>query len=195
MRYKLPTVSGDTTDPPSSNLIIAAMCSSRSKEIANVSWPMTIPSHARFSITSPFPLTISFPHNVSFELRLERPIHLCSSSPTHVIPSGVLSPEFARGWSTLPAELKLVILRYDLIRPWSIRPSNANRAIRDTLFPYLRMTPEIANLSRDLFFGENKIVILPLPEEPSMNRGLPPGSVRPLIKNVSLVTWLHPRSS
>ncbi|KZM25654.1 uncharacterized protein EKO05_0003281 [Ascochyta rabiei] len=168
------------------------MAPSNTREVVNVFWPMTIPTHARFSIASPFPLRVSYPHNVSFTLTLEAPMLLSSRSPVYVMPSGVLSSGFSRGWSTLPTELKLTILRHNVIYPSAIWPANANTAMRESLFPYLRMTPEIAYLSRFLFFAENTFIILSGQEESSMSRGCPPVSVRPLMRKVKLMIWLEP---
>ena len=170
---------------------VGTMTPSSIREVVNVFWPMTIPAHARFSITSPFPLEAIYPHNVSFTLTLEAPIHLSSPSPIHVIPSGILSSRFARGWSALPTELKLAILRHNLIYSSVIWPRNANQVMHKSLFPYLRMTPEIASLSRALFFAENTFIVSALQEELSMFRDFPPVSVRPLIRKVTLLTWLE----
>ncbi|KAF9691051.1 hypothetical protein EKO04_011204 [Ascochyta lentis] len=168
------------------------MAPSTTREIVDVSWPMTIPAHARFSVTSTFPLKVSYPHNVSFTLTLEAPMLLSSSSPVHVIPFGVLSPGFTRGWSRLPTELKLAILRHNITYPSAIWPANANTAMQASLFPHLRMTPEIAYLSRSLFFAENTFIILSGQDELSLIHGFPPVSVRPLMRRVKLILSLAP---
>jgi hypothetical protein len=151
---------------------------------------MTVPAHARFSVVSPFPLKISYPHNVSFTLTLDAPVHLASTAPIQVIPVGILSQGFAQGWCRLPVELKLEILRNGVVRDSPIWPANANRAMHDSLLPYLRMTSDIAALARTLFFNENVFVLWALQEHLAMFRGWPPVSVRPLLKRIRLITWL-----
>ncbi|KAH6633787.1 hypothetical protein C7974DRAFT_471845 [Boeremia exigua] len=161
------------------------------REIIHIFWPMTIPPHAKFLITSPILLRASYPHNVSFTLSLHTPMHLSSPAPVRVMPCGVLARGFARGWAKLPVELKQAILRFELVYPSALWPRDANRVVRETLLHYLRMTPEIAGLARGLFFAENRFVVLPLQEELTMFRGFPPVCVRPLIRRVALFTWLE----
>lgn len=156
---------------------------------------MTIPAHANFSIKSSFPLQIGYPNQASFTLTLDAPTHLASTQPILVIPAGVLCAGFARGWRSLPAELKLEILRHGLLRDSPIWPANANQALHDSLFPYMRMSPEIAVLARKVYLEENVFVLLAFQENLAMFRDWPPMLVRPLIRNVALMTWLDPGDS
>ena len=156
---------------------------------------MTIPAHAEFWITSPFSLKASSTHSAEFTLTLDAPVHLSPAQPINVIPTGILSSGFARGWCKLPVELKLEILRHGVIRSSTIWPVNANRAMHDSLFSYLRMTSEIAALARQLYFKENSFVILAPQEESALFPGWPPSSVRPLLRKIILMTWLKPRDN
>lgn len=89
-------------------------------------------------------------------------------------------------------ELKLRILRYVVVWPSAIWPTNANRVMCGSLFKCMRMTPEIAGLTRGLFFAENTFVLLPLQEEVGVFRGFPLMGVRSLVRRIKLLTWLEP---
>lgn len=169
------------------------MAPSSTREVVNIFWPMTLPAYASFSINSPFPLKFSYPRSASVILTLEAPVHFSSPISVQIIPSGFLSPGFASGWCSLPIELKLAILRHNVLYNSVIWPANANAAMHSSLFPYLRMTPEIAHISRNLFFAENAFVILPQQEALSMFRNSPPPAIRPFLRRVTLLTWLEPR--
>lgn len=163
-------------------------------EVLTIHWPLTIPSYATYSLTSPYPLKVTYPHDLSFTLTLSAPTRLSSCAPVHVAPHGVLSPGFARGWSTLPTELKLAILRHNLVYAAAIWPSNANAVLRDTLLPYLRITGEIARLARAVFFEENTFVLLACPDTGNaVGSLLPPLSVRSMVRRVTLMIWLDRR--
>jgi len=135
---------------------------------------MTIPSHAKFVINSPYPLKTSYRCSLRFTLILASLILLSSPSPIDILPSGILTPRFARGWSRLPKELKIAIVRYNVVVPYTIWPSNANSVMHDILFHYLHMTLKRASSSRKLFFNENAFMIMLLQEDLSMFRRLPP---------------------
>ncbi|KAF1353051.1 hypothetical protein EJ07DRAFT_158867 [Lizonia empirigonia] len=157
------------------------------QEVVNISWPMTIPPHAYYLVTSAYPLKVSYSYT-NYTLTFDEPMNLSSpSSPVRVIPSGPLSPGFARGWSKLPTELKLVVLRHVVVHSAEIWQTNVNAAIRDTLFPCLQMTPEIGRLARGVFFAENTFVF----DQRAAVGSAPPVSVRPLLKKVVLVTKLE----
>ncbi|KAF3036256.1 hypothetical protein E8E11_002599 [Didymella keratinophila] len=172
-----------------------SLSSPRSREVVKTLWPMTIPAHADFQFTSPFPLKVSSAHSAVFTLTLDAPVLISPTQPINIESAGVLSAGFARGWCRLPVELKLDILRHGVIRHSTIWPANANRAMHDSLFSYLQMTPEIAALARQLYFAENSFVILAPQEEFTMFRGWPPSSVRSLLRKITLMTWLEPRDN
>lgn len=157
-------------------------------EVVNISWPMTIPAHAYYLVTSAYPLKVSYSsvgHTITFD---SGPRNISStSSPLRVIPWGPLSPGFARGWSKLPTELKLAILRHVVMYSAEIWPTNVNAAIRNTLFHCLQMTPEIGRLARGVFFAENTFVF----DQRAAVGSAPPVSVRPLLRKVVLVTRLE----
>ncbi|KAJ4360802.1 uncharacterized protein N0V89_001369 [Didymosphaeria variabile] len=64
---------------------------------------------------------------------------------------------FVRGWNKLPLELRIHILEFNLIY---IAPYKATEdATTSILLPYLRMTKEIADLAREIYFKKNVICL------------------------------------
>ncbi|KAF2249522.1 hypothetical protein BU26DRAFT_319100 [Trematosphaeria pertusa] len=107
------------------------------------------------SISSPSPITIN-----GVTIWSSAPIHILGGPQgQHLLISTTLSPNFARGWSRLSDELKLRILSYNLVedRPVGIM----DRALGSIFMQHLRMTPEIATLSRDIFYKMNTFELRP----------------------------------
>jgi hypothetical protein len=77
-----------------------------------------------------------------------------------------LGPAFAKGWSKLPAELKLLIIERNVSTLGKFRPINRYASVFETsrcfdrsnlevLYHHLRMTPEIAALAKQVFYNSN----------------------------------------
>ncbi|KAK1915972.1 hypothetical protein P3342_003787 [Pyrenophora teres f. teres] len=160
------------------------------RETVPIHWPMTIPEYANFAICSSQPVRLCAPG--SMQVHATSPIHICCNRRLYVIPAGVPTPGFARGWLKLPVELKLAILRCNLIFSVSIWPSNANAVIRNHLLPYLRMTPDIAEIAKLVFYQENRFIIQFSPSMPGCNTAVvkPPMPVRSQLRHIKFLTRL-----
>ncbi|KAF1937816.1 hypothetical protein EJ02DRAFT_469392 [Clathrospora elynae] len=169
-------------NPPSSTLEIG--------EVIKLNWPMTIPKHATFTINSTQPLKILRPHPM--QIHALTPIHILSDCRLDIVPAGPPTPGFAAGWLKLPAELKLAILRHNLIYGGPIWPSNVNNVIRRDLLPYLHMTPDIAELASTVFYGANVFVMQFSSSSPrsASKLAIPPSPIRHLLRSVKLLTRL-----
>jgi hypothetical protein len=77
-----------------------------------------------------------------------------------------LGPAFAKGWSKLLAELKLLIIEKNVSTLGKLRPLNRyarvfetrrhfDRSNLEVLYHHLRMTPEIAALAKQVFYNSN----------------------------------------
>jgi hypothetical protein len=112
-------------------------------------------------------------------------------------PAEQLGPAFARGWRKLPDELRLEVLVDNLVSADPIRRTADGFTMRQTLYNYLAMGPEIARLAHDTFYRENSFEF-----RPSRRCGLimiaqpfilPPQPLRPLIKRMTLVVDIDER--
>ena len=113
--------------------------------------------------------------------------------PITVKPLCGLGAAFARGWASLPTELKVHILRLNLV--------TSERLTRwRVLEPYLLMTPEIKDLSTEIFYSFNKFHLAPTPDaymmyfdDPSPILLHPPLHLGRHIRSISTITCFHPR--
>ncbi|KAH7402215.1 hypothetical protein DE146DRAFT_780640 [Phaeosphaeria sp. MPI-PUGE-AT-0046c] len=115
-------------------------------------------------VYSPSPITIG---NITISsaspIRIIR--HAMPGCAIHVEPTASLDAAFAAGWAKLPDELKEQILAHNLVNatskayieyetycaPWDI----------GILLHHLRCTPEIANLSREIYYKQNVFCLEP----------------------------------
>lgn len=160
------------------------------KEVVEIHWPMYIPKRATFAVSAPQPIQIAAPY--SMQIHSNSPIHIICDSKLKVSPAGPATPGFARGWLKLPTELKLQILRHNLTCPSAIWPSNINTVTRRELFPYLRMTPDIATLAKYVFYQENRFIMQFSSSNPHTMSVLarPCMVIRPQLRRVTFLTRL-----
>jgi hypothetical protein len=161
-------------------------------EVTEVHWPMVIPAHADFAVTSSQPLKIASPH--SLQIHALTPVHIRSEVELKIMPAGPLTSGFARGWRKLPNELKLDVLRHNLVFPTSIWPANINAVVKRELLPYLIMTPDIAEVAQAVFYRENQF-IMQLSSSTSDSSSssilaIPPVPMRSFICRLTLLTRL-----
>jgi hypothetical protein len=163
-------------------------------EVVEVHWPMDVPAHAEFAVASSRPLKMSGPYNL--QIQALSPVHIYSEVPLKIIPAGPATARFAKGWLKLPNELKLAILRYNLLLPTSLWPANINTVIRRELLPYLRTTSDIAELAQAVFYRENRFILQfsslrahPHPYSSSI-LARPPVIIRPLLRRITFLTRL-----
>jgi hypothetical protein len=159
-------------------------------EVIEIHWPMDLPKHASFAVYSSQPLAISAP--CSMEIQACTPIRIRCDSKLTISPAGPATPGFVRGWLKLPTELKLQVLRHNLLFPSPIWPSNINTVTRRELLPYLRMTPDIAEIAKSVFYQENRFIMQFSSSTPNSGSTLarPPMSVRPQLRRITFLTCL-----
>lgn len=115
-------------------------------------------------IYSPLPITI-----LGVTIWSASPIRILQSRFTTRVPdepASQLGASFASGWSKLPDELKIHILSFNLVSQDPLGESHGRHTIfkpETTFFRWhLRSTPEIARLSRDVYYSRNIIHLRPI---------------------------------
>jgi len=109
----------------------------------------------------------------------------------HLRPQFSLTTKFALGWNKLPAELKVQILKFNLVRPNRevvVEEMDMNRYLR----PYLSMGPDIAQLSREIYYKENTFLVEPRYELP--RRGTlryPPPNINHPIRRLHFFIFIN----
>lgn len=105
----------------------------------------------------PIPLENGMTIHPRLPLKLEAPQH----KQLTLRPDFRLTPEFARGWNNLPVELKTRILERNLSNLLGTSRKHGLRQgdEKTILFRYLRMTPEIAHLSREIYYKNNTFMV------------------------------------
>jgi hypothetical protein len=130
------------------------------------------------------------------------PIRILDADDGGVVlePAASLGSFFALGWSTLPTEIKERILSYGLVtkspRVYLGRRYASQDPYIKILFQRLRSTPEIASLSRDIYYKHNTFLLWPK-HAANFHRSLmyPPVSVNGLIRSVQFVCDLDDTAS
>jgi hypothetical protein len=153
-------VSIDTgSSSPSSNPAIATE-PSPSLELHN---PLHFPSNATlgFKLTSLSPIIIN-----GIAIWSSAPIQILRNDTKEelvVKPDGGLGPAFAEGWNKLPDELEVRVLSCNLVaeEPISFEDTetDADTEHVTNFNHHLRTTPEIASLSREIYYTKNTFFI------------------------------------
>ena len=136
------------------------------------------------------------------------PIHIYGSGKQRlsIRPSTDLGPEFVRGWFKLPDELKVRVLEFNLVYDRAV-PYDLSFPGRFHVTEYRKLllsTPEIATMSREIYYSKNVFRIETEPYSQSdhnlSNRGLflayPSLANNSLIRSLEFVTTVdHLRST
>ncbi|KAF2875698.1 hypothetical protein BDV95DRAFT_603107 [Massariosphaeria phaeospora] len=80
-----------------------------------------------------------------------KPVLAATQSDVVTSSTMTLGPDFARGWNTLPDELKVSVLSFNLTFKESIREIDA----KELFLRHLCMTPEIAGLAKKIYYSTN----------------------------------------
>lgn len=127
--------------------------------------PFCLPSQKSMWIASPYVVDSLSCHTRRFERNTQFPMQIYCPNPVKIqynngdnhwlVPRAPLLPVFVRGWNKLPNELKINILEFNLICDTRIDLEIYDYHL-DILHDHLRMTPEIADMSENIFFGKNE---------------------------------------
>jgi hypothetical protein len=129
-------------------------------EVITLLTPLLVPAKVKLSVLSAYPIHVYYPKDTQ-----SPPLQIQSSAPVvfgngdaavYLVPDAPLGLEFVAGWTKLPDELKVLILAQNLVFDESVRFRNWKEITERVLFPHLRMTPEIANLAREVFYTQNE---------------------------------------
>jgi hypothetical protein len=95
-----------------------------------------------------------------------------------------LEDRFAHGWNSLPEELKLKILEFNLVKAEPIAKDESGHSVSSlsNLCKHLAMGPEIARLSLEVYYTSNHFVL----EAHNGCIQLPPLAARSLIRSIIL---------
>ena len=110
------------------------------------------------------------------------PLSLSVTVRTHLQPAGPYGPAFVRGWNKLALELKYLILKSNLVSARAVTSHCVQYWDTSEYQKYLRTTPELAALARQVFHESNTFVLHVLKRPVSR----PHPSVRPFIRRVEL---------
>ncbi|KAF2875699.1 hypothetical protein BDV95DRAFT_603108 [Massariosphaeria phaeospora] len=128
--------------------------------------PMTIRPGTSVKIRSPTNFALYAGNSTPILLSAETSVTLQSTEWLYALPTLPLTDQFVRGWASLPDELKNRILACNLTSPdgvpgpyrqetrplfWETKPPE----IREWFYAHLRMGPEIAALSREVYYSGN----------------------------------------
>jgi hypothetical protein len=109
--------------------------------------------------TSPVPIKLITHHRFvdnyesALEVTCSQAVRLHVQANASIIPTGALGEGFATGWTKLPVQLKLRILAANLTFPDPI--SSGPWASQHVLYHHLSLTPEIATLAKEVYYGSN----------------------------------------
>ncbi|KAF2249524.1 hypothetical protein BU26DRAFT_565169 [Trematosphaeria pertusa] len=158
-------------------------------------WPMNIAANTSLWLSCNGPLEIK---SVGVTERLlvqsSSPILINTKSCIDIVPP--LTSGFVKGWHKLPDELKLQVLEHNVLVSGLIGGSAQPDQVKEKhLFPYLRMTPEIAALAKEIFYTKNAFAINRTSGFPHSPFGLDDGPCylsypkRPLSDQLRFVTF------
>jgi hypothetical protein len=129
-------------------------------------------------------------------VHLTSPIAIATGSELHVTRNSASSqfgPGFVREWDKLPNELKVHILRFNLVEDGcGVRvDDDPVSEVPRRLLDHLAMGGDITLLSREVFYKENRFILwLIRCGRWTARLTLPHPSARPLIRTISLTTSL-----
>jgi len=105
-------------------------------------------------ITAPSALKVVdiFTRSVT-QLACSHAVYFRPHNDTWLVPSLPLDFAFATGWEKLPTELKVHILSYNLTFPGKVDLYESN--VLPALDHHLRISPEIADLAKEIFYCQN----------------------------------------
>lgn len=158
---------------------------------------MTLAAHSTYPIFCASPILLHLPNAKPTRLHSSAPIYITAENPVYIVPTTPPGPTFAAGWDKLSDELKVMILQNNLVLDHSIRGDAWNEDVAHALFPYLRMTPEIAGLAKEIFYSKNTFEILlfflrsPHRDEEWVLKA-PSSPFREIIRRIELMTEFWP---
>jgi hypothetical protein len=111
------------------------------------------------SLSSPTPFLIN-----GVKVWSATPIYVYDQTPGRSLsiePIDSLGPDFERGWNKLPDELKVHVLSFNLISNDGVRRlcTSPRSYVYESLAKHLQSTPEIANLSREIYWTKNTFLL------------------------------------
>ncbi|KAF1958162.1 hypothetical protein CC80DRAFT_25750 [Byssothecium circinans] len=125
--------------------------------------PYFLSARTAIWIVSPNPVKVHGPDGTAITtFKCKHPAEISFQTNVHMMPS--LGPAFSAGWKKIPDELKTQILGFNLTETEPI--SSADTSSLLGLYHHLRMTPEIASLSREVFYTTNTFSMRPEAIEP-----------------------------
>jgi hypothetical protein len=115
--------------------------------------PLHMPAGSWMWIVSPWPLkAIAQGSGSASQIACTEAVYFSPYTDTWLVPTVALDISFASGWSNLPDELKAQILGHNLTFPEAIDPREETLL---ALYHHLRISPEIAGLTREAFYQSN----------------------------------------
>jgi hypothetical protein len=152
--------------------------------------PMSIPAGIKILVTCRGGIKLEMSPGQHVTLSAKTPTKLFSPIAMRIESAEQLGPDFARGWRKLPEELRLKVQAHNLVSADPIRKAPDGFTMRQTLYDYRAMVPDIAPQAHDTFYRENSFQFSPWRSRPLM---LPPVPLRLLIKRMTLLVDLDKR--
>ncbi|KAJ4353582.1 uncharacterized protein N0V89_005312 [Didymosphaeria variabile] len=142
------------------------------------------PSYHRYLATPPSPGT----YCKTPEIYCTTPVKVQVRTKTWLFPHRDLGPAFANGWNKLPTEIKLHILSQNLRFHDCIGESSDEEY--KMLRHHLRMTPEIAAFSKEIFYSRNSMNLTKYDSWDIMYLNIPPQSATPFLSRAQVTVRL-----
>jgi hypothetical protein len=127
-------------------------------DVFHLTSPMTLAAgtELKFTCDSAIGMILSSDHRVL--ISSFAPTIITAARQMIISPSGPYGARFARGPAKLPTELRLHVLRFNLVHNGLISHAFDLPNMEEALFEHLAMAPNIATLVREVFY-ENTFVI------------------------------------
>ena len=135
------------------------------RDVIDLKSPMTFAPRSNIIVTCSSTIKLELPEHYRVFITANTPTMLSSPTAMTLLPLGSLGADFLLGWNSLPKELKLHVLSFNLVDNEYIWLTIIReiRSQRFTLGPDLRrhlaMGPEIAQLAQEVFYQQNEFCI------------------------------------
>ncbi|KAF2824634.1 hypothetical protein CC86DRAFT_371200 [Ophiobolus disseminans] len=156
--------------------------------LVHLTTPMSINPGNEINVICDAPIKIELPSGEHLYMSAGTATALKAPVKMYLSPTSNLGPDFARGWNSLPDELKVMVLQRSLVRRDGYvrcHDESPARPLGDVLRQHLAMTPDIARLAHDVFYSRNLFSI-----RGSHIPKIPPLNARHVIRRIRLVVKL-----
>jgi hypothetical protein len=138
----------------------------------NIKTPLMLTAGSWLWLVAPWPVKVITNGSAqAAQIACGQAVYFKAQSDTWIVPTKPLERAFATGWCKLPGELKLQIIEANLVSAAAIDPQGSSSRTEAwmartqpcpslaKLYHHLRMTPEIAELAKRIFYTSNTFLL------------------------------------